>query len=207
MPSINWFQTNEFLLEMHAIDLKEEGANLWRRERQPAKALVLLLQSVDLRESSSMLCLSLSELGWLYVDMLKLDEAASTARRMLDEAHRYDTRAQTAIARNMLTIIEDERSRGLHYGSIVKLQDTGNRKLDGMTGLIRGRNPDDKYRVEIDSKMHVVQPTSVVDASPSFVNVSDDSVVRDELPTSQTVKGPSDTTRMRAKRQPRRRRS
>ena len=46
-------------------------------------------------------------LGDLYLEMLKLDEAAGTANRMVQEIHRYDTQNQTHIVH---AILEDVAS-------------------------------------------------------------------------------------------------
>ena len=82
---------------MHAIALKEEAQRLQRAGNFEA-ALPLMLESVEMRRESHTICLSLSELGELYLDMLKLDEAEAAAHRMLHEAFRYDTEQQTRIA-------------------------------------------------------------------------------------------------------------
>ena len=72
---------------MNAIALKEEAQRLQRAGNFEA-ALPLMLESVEMRRESHTICLSLSELGELYLDMLKLDEAEAAARRMLHEAFR-----------------------------------------------------------------------------------------------------------------------
>ena len=79
---------HQYLVEMEAIDFKEEAQRL-QRESRYEEALPLMLHSVALRENSHALCLSLSELTFLYLDMLKFDEADATSRRMLREAYGF----------------------------------------------------------------------------------------------------------------------
>ena len=55
------------------------------------EALPFMLRSVALREDSHTLCLSLSELALLYLDMLQLDEADAASHRMLLEASKSTT--------------------------------------------------------------------------------------------------------------------
>merc|ERR1712048_1382357 len=83
--SIGMSDGAQFLDDMAALDLKQEAQRL-QQIGEYAKALPLMLQSVALRENSHTLCLSLSELADLYLDMLKLDEAESTCQRLLQEA-------------------------------------------------------------------------------------------------------------------------
>ena len=87
----------EWVRDMEALDYKEEAQRLQALGLYDA-ALPRMLRSVHLREHSHTLCLSLSELAELYLDMLKNKEAEDAAHRMLAEAHRYDTKRQRAIA-------------------------------------------------------------------------------------------------------------
>ena len=123
---------------MHAIALKEEAQRLQRAGNFEA-ALPLMLESVEMRRESHTICLSLSELGELYLDMLKLDEAEAAARRMLHEAFRYDTEQQTRIAGEIIRDIAAEREKGLVYGSAVRLRGLTRRsELNGKHGFVRG---------------------------------------------------------------------
>ena len=92
------------------------------------------------RESHT-LCLSLSQLGDLYPEMLKLDEAERTAQRMLREARRYDTDNQTRIANEILRDVAKDRSLGLLYGTPVKIHSSiGQAGLNGHVGEVRGES-------------------------------------------------------------------
>ena len=149
------FGLANFYRDMQALDLKEEATALWRHGYLE-QALPLMAQSVMLREDSQFICLSLSELGALFVEMLKLDEAESTARRMLHEAYRYDTQAQTRIAAGILNNVAEERARGLFYGSAVQLHSLKKMpELNGVVGEIRGTVGDGshpiRYRVLVGS--------------------------------------------------------
>ncbi len=72
--------------DLVAIELKEEAQRL-QRECNYERALPLMLQSVALREGTRTICSSLNELAELYLEMLQLDKAEFTCRRMLKEAH------------------------------------------------------------------------------------------------------------------------
>ncbi len=94
---------------MEAIDLKKEAQRL-QYEGDYERALPLMLRSVALREGTHTICLSLSELVDLHLEMLQLDEAEATCRRMLKEAHRYDEINQTRIANQYLDDISKARA-------------------------------------------------------------------------------------------------
>ena len=85
-----------FANDMAALDLKEAAQRL-QMHGNFAQALPLMLESVAMREYNHTLCLSLSELAELYLDMLKLDEAQETCCRMMREAHRYDEDQQISV--------------------------------------------------------------------------------------------------------------
>ncbi len=63
---------------MEALDYKEDAQRLQALGLYD-EALPLMLRSVRLRENSHTLCLSLSELAELYLDMLKPEEAEDAA--------------------------------------------------------------------------------------------------------------------------------
>ena len=103
-------RTFEYFAEnMEAVNQKEEARRL-QREGDYERALPLMMQSVTLREGTYTICLSLSALADLYLEMLQLDEAEATGRRMLKEAHRYDEINQTRIANQYLNDISKARA-------------------------------------------------------------------------------------------------
>ena len=150
--------TSGMLREMQALDLNAEGQELWGRGCLE-EALSLMQESVKLRERSHTICLSLSELGGIYLEMLKIDEAEETARRMLREAHRYDTAAQTGIAQQLLKDAKEERTHGFHYGCVVMLHGLKRIDLNGLFGEVRGRvwpqtsAAPDRYRILVGSSL------------------------------------------------------
>eukprot|EP00973_Karenia_brevis_P003116 428302-Karenia_brevis.AAC.1 len=87
---------------MEAIDKRGSSASF-------EEALPLMLESVSLREHSHTLCLSVSELAELYLDMLDFVKAEGAAKRMLDEAWRYDGQQQKSIANEIMQDIAKER--------------------------------------------------------------------------------------------------
>ena len=140
------------LVEFQAIDLKEEAQRL-QREGRFEEALPLMLRSVALREESHTLCLSLSELALLYVDMLQFDKADAVSRRMLHEAHRYDGANQKKIAQANLEDSAQQREFGFAYGMAVQLEGlTVRPELNGEKGVIKGRLRG-RYLVKVCSKM------------------------------------------------------
>ena len=143
-----------FPLEMQAIDLKEEAQRL-QREGRFEEALPFMLRSVALREDSHTLCLSLSELALLYLDMLQFDEADAASHRMLLEAHRYDEANQKHIAQANLEDSAQQRELGLAYGMSVRLEGlTARPELNGEDGVIHGFLRDrGRYLVKVCSKM------------------------------------------------------
>ena len=76
-----------------------------------------MLRSVQLRENSHTLNLSLSELAILYLDMLKLDEADATSYRMLRDAHRYD-QALDHVHKHGRVSHKDQRRVGQDSGAL-----------------------------------------------------------------------------------------
>ena len=115
LPSVcEWARDNE------ARDLKEEALCL-QREGDYEGALPLMLQSVALRENSRTICLSLSELADLYLEMLLLEEAETTCHRTLKEARRMDAANQIRIAHAVLKDISEARTLGLTHGARVQL--------------------------------------------------------------------------------------
>lgn len=148
---------DDFAKDMEALDLKEEAQRL-QRDGNLEKALPLMKKSVALREASHTICLSLSELADLYIEMLKLDEAEATGRRMLQEAHRYDAANQTRIANDILAEIAKERPLDLAYGTCVQLHDLISRpELNSQEGIIRGKRENGRYIVEVSSSRMLLQ--------------------------------------------------
>ena len=139
--------------DMEALGLKEEAQKL-QAVGHFETALPLMLRSVAMRERSHTLCLSLSELGELYLDMLKFADAEAAARRMIQEAGRYDTVQQMRIAGEIIASIAAEREAGLEHGSPVRLCGLLRRpELNGEHGVVRGmrRGPrgSDRYYVDV----------------------------------------------------------
>ncbi len=97
--------------DLVAIDLKEE-AKRSQRESDYGRALPLMLQSVVLREGTRTICSSLNELAELYLEMLQLDKAESTCRRMLKEAQSYDEVIHVRVANECLDNISKALTRG-----------------------------------------------------------------------------------------------
>ena len=144
--------------ESEARCLKEEALRL-QREGDYERALPLMLQSVASRENSCTICLSLSELADLYLEMLLLQEAETTCRRMLKEAHRMDTANQIRIAHEVLKDISEARTLGFTNGARVQLLGlVSTPQLNGQEGIIRGRQKGNgKYVVEVDLSMLLVK--------------------------------------------------
>ena len=144
--------------ELRAIELKEEAQDL-RARGYLEQALPLAQESVRLRWGSRLICLSLDELGGIYLEMLKLDEAEETARHMLREAHRYDTQAQKRLAHLLMEDAKEERRHGFQYGNTVTLQGLHKVEMNGRLGEIRGRalpqtaESTDRYRVLVGSSI------------------------------------------------------
>ena len=147
-----------FVNDMKALDLKEEAQRLQERGAFE-EALPLMLNSVAIRENSHTLCLSLSELGDIYLQMLHFDEAAATARRMVEEAHRYDAAQQTHIANKIFEDVTKGRAIGLMYGASVQLSGLARRQdLNGQIGVLRSTREDNsRYYVDVGSTRLLVQ--------------------------------------------------
>ena len=124
---------------MAALDLKEAAQRL-RMHGNFAQALPLMLESVAMREYSHTLCLSLSELAELYLDMPKLDEAQEACYRMMREAHRYDEDQQIRIAEEILGDVREARKTGLVYGACVQVHGLVQEpRWNGQRAVVRGR--------------------------------------------------------------------
>jgi hypothetical protein len=147
---------------MQAIDWKEQALQL-QSTGHLEDALPLMLKSVALRENSHTLCLSLSELADLYLEMLKFSNAEEAARRMLTEAHRYDTLGQTRIASEILADIEKEKKTGLEHGTTVRLCHLANRaELNGKIGIVRGkRRNTNQFYVDVEDRRLLVHPKNI----------------------------------------------
>lgn len=144
--------------EMEAIDRKEQAQRL-QEKGCFEEALSLMLASVAMRSRSHLLCLSLSELAELYLDMLKFSDAEAAARKMIEEAWRYDTSQQLRIAEELLQAIAEEKANGLEHGASVELGGlTQRRELNGKVGVLRGRLRDcGRYCVDVDGARYSVK--------------------------------------------------
>ena len=144
--------------DMVAIDLKEDAQRL-QGDGHFERALPLMLRSVEMRETSHTICLSLSELAELYLDMLKLKEAEETCHRMLREAHRYDSTQQTRIAQEILADAMKAKAMKLSYGSRVQVCDlVAQTNMNGKIAHVRGwRRSDKRYYVDVCNKRVLVK--------------------------------------------------
>ena len=142
--------------DLVAIDLKEEAKRL-QRESDYGRALPLMLQSVVLREGTRTICSSLNDLAELYLEMLQLDKAESTCRRMLKEAQSYDEVIHVRVANECLDNISKARAQELTYGTYVKLHDLGSfPQLNEQEGMIRGKHHSGRYVVDVNSFVFLV---------------------------------------------------
>ena len=143
-----------FANDMAALDLKEAAQRL-QMHGNFAQALPLMLESVAMRECSHTLCLSLSELAELYLDMLKLDEAQETCYRMMREAHRYDKDQQIRIAEEILGDVREARKTGLVYGACVQVHGLVQEpRWNGQRAVVRGRlRSNGRYCIDTGSSM------------------------------------------------------
>ena len=145
-----------FMNDMRALDAKEEARRL-QAEGAFEEALPLMLISVDLREQSHTLCLSLSELAELYLDMCEYDQAETTTQRMLEEAWRYDSQQQERIAKEILQDIARKRLTGLAHGSSVKISCHDLPELFGEPGVLRGRvRGRNAYYIDVGDERYVL---------------------------------------------------
>lgn len=166
-------RNDRFDIEMEAIDLKEEAQQL-QLEVRYEEALPLMKRSLALREHSYTLCLTLSELAELYLDMLKFDEADAASQRMLREAHRYDEVNQRGIAKAILENSKKERELGMEYGMPVQISALVSRpELNGKEGFVKGKIRDNgRYVIQVGARTlslnrcnFDVQPDRVVQLS------------------------------------------
>ncbi len=144
---------DHFEVQMKAIAFKEEAQHL-QLEGSYEEALPLMKRSLALRENSHTLCLTLSELADLYLDMLKLDEADAACQRMLSEAHRYDEVNQKSIANIILEHSRQEREMGIEYGMAVQIEALMSRpELNGKEGVVKGKIKDNgRYVIQIGAR-------------------------------------------------------
>ena len=70
-----------YVLERYAIDFKAQAERL-HGESNYEEALPLLMRSMMIREERLFICLTLSELALLYLDMLKFDQVDLVRRGM-----------------------------------------------------------------------------------------------------------------------------
>lgn len=129
----------------------EEAAEALASNGDYEEALPLMLESVRLRENSWALCVSLSALATLNMNMLRLSEVEKICLRMLKEARRYDTQHREQIAQSLLKEAAEEKQRGILYGMdvLVTSCDMWN-TYTGKKGVIRGRTQDRRrYIVEV----------------------------------------------------------
>ena len=157
--------------EMDALDCKEQ-AQLLQAQGYFERALPLMLKSVSMRENSHTLCLSLSELAELYLDMLHFPEAESIASRMIKESWRYDTSQQVRIAEEILEAIETDQESGIEHGDGVSLCGLKLRpELNNKAGIIRGKIRDKhRYCVQVGSATFLVQRHNLKTISPGMKN-------------------------------------
>ncbi len=130
---------------MKAIDLKEAGEK-YQRAGKFEQALPLLLESVALRRYSHTLCISMSALAELYLDMLMLDEAERTAERMKTVAHRYDSDGQVRVANEIIRDVKEEREKGLRHGMIISV--SAKHVGTDCLGVLRGK-AENSYFVDV----------------------------------------------------------
>ena len=108
-------------LEMYAIDYKAQAESL-QCESKYEEALPFMMRSMMIREESMFICLTLSELALLYLDMLKFDQVDLVCKGMLCASHRYDAERQTQIALKTLARSQQERKIGFEYGMCVQIE-------------------------------------------------------------------------------------
>ena len=75
-----------------------------------------------IREQSLFICLTLTKLALLYLDMLKFDQVDLVCKGMLCASHRYDAERQTQIALKTLARSHQERKIGFEYGMRVQIE-------------------------------------------------------------------------------------
>ena len=75
-----------------------------------------------IREESMFMCLTVSELALLYMDMLKFDQVGLVCKGMLCASHRYDAECQIQIALKTLARSQQERKIGFEYGMCVQIK-------------------------------------------------------------------------------------
>ena len=97
------------------MELKQEAEEL-QREGRYEEALPLIERSANIWENRHTLCLTLSELTLLFLDVLTLDEADATSHRILREAHRYDETRQRRLAQANIEDSAEERKLGILHG-------------------------------------------------------------------------------------------
>ena len=146
-----------FLNDMAALDAKEEAQH-WQSIGAFEKALPLMLESVSLRERSHTLCLSLSELAELYLDMCDFEKVEQTTQRMLEEAWRYDAQQQTRIANEIMQDGAMGKGSGLTHGDSVQICCCTLPHLGGEMGTLRGKvRGINQYYIDVGSKRHVLR--------------------------------------------------
>ena len=150
-----------FANDMAALDAKKEALRL-QSVGAFEKALPLMLTSVKLREHSHTLCLSLSELADLYLDMCDFEKADETTCRMLEEAWRYDTQEQTRIANEIVQDSAKGKRVGLMHGAAVKICCPALPHLKDEVGILRGKvRGKSEYYVDVGSVRHVMSQAAL----------------------------------------------
>ena len=125
-----------FANDMAALDLKGAAQRVQVHVKF-AQALPLMLESVAMRECSHTLCLSLSEIAELCLDMPKLDEAQET--RMMREARRYDADPKIRVAEEILGDVREARKTGLVYGACAQVHGLVQEpRWNGQRAVVRG---------------------------------------------------------------------
>ena len=81
-----------------------------------------MMRSMMIRGGHLFICLTLSELALLYLDMLKFDQVDLVCKGMFCASHRYDAEGQTQIAWTTLARSQQERKIGSEYGMCVQIE-------------------------------------------------------------------------------------
>ena len=151
-------QDLEFLIRALQSDRYASEALRLKREIRYESALPLMLRAVEGKENTNEICFWLWELGKLYVQMLRLDEAESVYRRLLTEACRYYDIDLTEFTTEYCAVLSGMKSQKLTYGNYVQLRDLVLKpQLNGQEGVIRGLHPNGRFLVDVNSSVVLVR--------------------------------------------------
>ena len=93
-----------------------------------------------MRGYSHKLCLSLSGIAELCLNMPKLDEAQETCYRMMREARRYDADPKIRVAKEILGDVREARKTSLVYGACAQVHGLVQEpRWNGQWAVVRGR--------------------------------------------------------------------